>query len=42
MVELSHPGSNPKFNMGVLYLRLIIRSVVVDVPIDGEAPMASV
>jgi hypothetical protein len=36
VVELTHPGSNPRFDMGVAYLWLIILSVVGDVPIDSE------
>jgi hypothetical protein len=36
MVEPTHPGSNFRFDMGVAYLRLIILSVVDDVPVDRE------
>jgi hypothetical protein len=37
VVEPSHPGSNSRFGMGVAYLRLIILSVVGDVPVNSEA-----
>jgi hypothetical protein len=37
MVEPTHPGSNSRFNMSVVYLRLIILSVVDDVVIDSDA-----
>ena len=37
VVEPTHPGSNPRFDVGVAYLRLIILSVVGDVPVDSEA-----
>jgi hypothetical protein len=36
VVEPTHPGSNFRFDMGVAYLRLIILSVVDDVPVDRE------
>jgi hypothetical protein len=36
VVEPTHPGSNPRFDVSVVYLRLIILSVVGDVPIDSE------
>jgi hypothetical protein len=37
VVEPTHPGSNPRFGMGVSYLQLIILSVVCDVPVDSNA-----
>jgi hypothetical protein len=36
VVESTHPGSNPGFDVGVAYLRLIILSVVDDVSVDSE------
>jgi hypothetical protein len=36
VMKPTHAGSNPRFNMGVAYLRLIILLVVDDVPIDNE------
>jgi hypothetical protein len=36
VVEATHPGSSPRFGVGVAYLRLIILSVVGDVPVDSE------
>jgi hypothetical protein len=36
VVEPIHPGSNPRFDVGVAYLRLITLSVVSDVPVDNE------
>jgi hypothetical protein len=36
VVEPTHPGSNPRFDMGVAYLRLIILSVVGDIPVNSE------
>jgi hypothetical protein len=36
MVEPIHPGSNLKFNVNVIYLRLIIFSVIYDVLIDSK------
>jgi hypothetical protein len=35
-VEPIHPGSNTRFDENVAYLRLIILSVVDDVPVDSE------
>jgi hypothetical protein len=37
LVEPTHLGSNTKFDVGVTYLRLIILSVVGDVPVDSKA-----
>jgi hypothetical protein len=37
MVEPTHPGSNPRFDVGVVYLRLIIILVIDDVPINSDA-----
>jgi hypothetical protein len=37
LVELTHLGSNTKFDVGVTDLRLIILSVVGDVPVDSKA-----
>jgi hypothetical protein len=37
LVEPTHLGSNTKFDVSVTYLRLIILSVVGDVPIDSKA-----
>jgi hypothetical protein len=37
LVKPTHLGSNTKFDVGVTYLRLIILSVVGDVPIDNKA-----
>jgi hypothetical protein len=37
MMELTHSDSKPRFDMSVAYLRLIILSVIDDVPIDSEA-----
>jgi hypothetical protein len=36
VMEPTHAGSNPRFNVGVAYLRLIILLVVDDAPIDNE------
>jgi hypothetical protein len=36
VVELIHPDSNLRFGVSVIYLRIIILSVVVDVFIDSE------
>jgi hypothetical protein len=36
IVEQIQPGSNPRFNIDVTYLQLIILSVVADVPVDSE------
>jgi hypothetical protein len=36
VVELTHSGSNPRFDVGVIYLWLIILSVLGDVPVDSE------
>jgi hypothetical protein len=36
VVEPTHTGSNPRFDVGVAYLWLIILSVVGDVPVDSE------
>jgi hypothetical protein len=36
VVEPTHTCSNPRFDVGVAYLRLIILSVVCDVPVDSE------
>jgi hypothetical protein len=36
VVELTHAGSNPRFNVGVAYLWLIILSVVDEVSVDNE------
>jgi hypothetical protein len=36
VVEPTHTGSNPRFDVGVAYLWLIILSVIGDVPIDSE------
>jgi hypothetical protein len=33
VVEPTHPDSNPRFDVGITYLRLIILSVVGDVPV---------
>jgi hypothetical protein len=37
VVEPTHPDSNPRFDVGVTYLHLIILSVVGDVPVYSEA-----
>jgi hypothetical protein len=37
MMELIHPDLNPRFNVGVAYLQLIILSVVDDVPVNSNA-----
>jgi hypothetical protein len=36
VVKLTHPDLNPRFDMGVVYLQLIILSVVYDVPVRSE------
>jgi hypothetical protein len=36
VVEQIYPDSNFRFGMGVTYLRLIILSVVGDIPVDSE------
>jgi hypothetical protein len=36
IVESTHLVSNFRFNVGVVYLRLIIFSVVCDVPVDSK------
>jgi hypothetical protein len=36
VVEVNHLGSNPRFDVDVVYLRLIIISVVDDVLVDSE------
>jgi hypothetical protein len=36
VVEPTHPNSNPRFDVGVAYLRLIILLVLDDVPIDSK------
>jgi hypothetical protein len=36
VVEPTHPGSNPRFDMCVAYLCLIILSVVDNVSVDSE------
>jgi hypothetical protein len=35
-METTHLGLNPRFDVGVTYLRLIILSVVDNVPVDSE------
>jgi hypothetical protein len=37
MVEPTHPGSNLRFDVDIVYLWLIILSVVGDVVIDSDA-----
>jgi hypothetical protein len=36
VMEPTHPGSNPRFDLDVAYLRLIILLVVDDVPIHSD------
>jgi hypothetical protein len=36
VVESTHPGSNPRFDMGVAYLWLIILSVVDNFSVNSE------
>jgi hypothetical protein len=36
IVELTHSDSNPRFDIGVAYLRLIILSLVSNIPVDNE------
>jgi hypothetical protein len=36
VVEPTHPGLNPRFDVSVSYLRLIILSVIADVLIDNK------
>jgi hypothetical protein len=36
VVEPTHPGLNPRFNVGVVNLWLIILSVIDDVSVDSE------
>jgi hypothetical protein len=36
VVEPIHLGSNPRFDVGVAYLRIIILLVVADIPVDSE------
>jgi hypothetical protein len=36
LVKLIHSGSNSRFDVGVTYLRLIILSVVDDIPINSD------
>jgi hypothetical protein len=37
VVESTHPNSNPRFDVSVVYLQLIILSVEGDVLIDSDA-----
>jgi hypothetical protein len=37
MMESIHPDLNPRFDVGVAYLQLIIFSVVGDVPVNSNA-----
>jgi hypothetical protein len=36
IVELTYPDSNPRFDIGVAYLRLIILSLVSNILADNE------
>jgi hypothetical protein len=36
VVQLNHPVLNPRFDVDVTYLRLIILSMIDDVPVDSE------
>jgi hypothetical protein len=41
VVESTHLGSNPRFDMVVALLRLIILSVGSSVPVNYEAPIVT-